>query len=68
MVKEAQTELLESLKAHIARLETERDRASGLHQEILNQRLEAATRVFAWLSTRLEPATSYSNAALKRYG
>jgi hypothetical protein len=70
MVKEAQTELLESLKAHIARLEAERDRASGPPQAVLNQRLEAAARVFAWLSTTLEPSSpSYSNAAaLKRYG
>jgi hypothetical protein len=56
MAKEAQYKLFEALKAHIAKLEAERDRdrASGHNQAILDQRLEAAARASEWLSTRLE--------------
>jgi hypothetical protein len=54
MAKEAQCKLFEALKAHIAQLEAERDRASGHNQAVLAHRLEAAARVSKWLSTRLE--------------
>jgi hypothetical protein len=51
MVVEAQSKLFEALKAHIAKLEDERDRALGRNQAILDQRLEAAAKVLEWLST-----------------
>jgi hypothetical protein len=54
VAKEAQDKLFEALKAHIAQLEAERDRASGHNQAVLDRRLEAAARVSEWLSTRLE--------------
>jgi hypothetical protein len=54
MAKEAQDKLFEALKAHMAQLEAERDRASGPNQAVLERRLDAAARVAEWLSTRLE--------------
>jgi hypothetical protein len=54
MVKEAQYKLFEALKAHVADLEAERDRAFGQNQAVIDRRLEAAARVLEWLSTTLE--------------
>jgi hypothetical protein len=54
MVKEAQSKLFEALKAHVASLEAERNRASGQNQAVLDRRLEAGVRVLEWLSTRLD--------------
>jgi hypothetical protein len=51
MAVEAQSKLFEALKAQIAKLETERDRALGHNQAVLDQRLEAAVKVLEWLST-----------------
>jgi hypothetical protein len=70
MAKESQYRLLEALKDHIASLEAERGRASGQTQGVLDRRLEAATSVLDWLSTRLELGSpSNSNAtALEHCG
>jgi hypothetical protein len=63
MAKESQYRLLEAIKAHIASLEAERERASGHSRAILDQRLEAAGRVLGWLSTRPDIGSSSNTAA-----
>jgi hypothetical protein len=54
MAKESQHKLLDALKAHIADLKEELDRASGHNQAVLEQRLAAAREVLTCLSTSLE--------------
>jgi hypothetical protein len=67
MAVEAQSKLFEALKAQIAKLEAERDRALGHNQAALDQRFEAAVRVLEWLSTVNPGYLSDSAAvALKR--
>ena len=65
MAKEEQYKLFEALKAHVADLEAERDRAFGQNQGVLDRRLETAVRVLEWLSTTLELGSS-NTADLKR--
>lgn len=68
MAKEAQTTLFQALKEHIADLEGERNRASGHNQAVLEQRLEAAVKVFEWLSTRLAGEQYQYAPPLRRSG
>jgi hypothetical protein len=63
VAKEAQYMLFEALKAHIASLESERDRAVRKDEAVLDRRLAAATSVLDWLSTRIEPVSSSNSTA-----
>jgi hypothetical protein len=68
MAKESQHKLFDALKAHIANLEAERNRAFGQNQAVLEQRLEAAVKVLEWLSTRLADEQYQSAPPLRRSG
>ncbi len=64
MATEDQVQLFQALKAHKAELETQQSAASGLDQEVLDHRIEAARLLLEWLSPILATESSNSNAAV----